>query len=269
VIAPAVEVSAGKNVLASRELARARILLQAGLATEAVEEMDRLRRRARGLSERLELAQLLTDAGEFHSAQKVVVNAYDNVLARGPVARMEELWWHAWPSAYAELVDEAARDAGDVDPELVYSIMREESGYRAEVISPVGARGLLQIMTETGERLARDSGRSSFDPDDLFDPGVNIGLGAFYLGELSRQFEGRLSASIASYNAGPHVVSKWVERERQGGADAGQEALTAVPIAIQARARADDEFVETIPYDQTRSYVKRVLRSLHAYRVLY
>ncbi|HKK51042.1 MAG TPA: lytic transglycosylase domain-containing protein, partial [Myxococcota bacterium] len=131
--------------------------------------------------------------------------------------------------------------------ELVYSIMREESGYRPEVVSPVGARGLLQIMRETGARLASRRGRESFDPDELFDPRTNIELGSFYLGELSQRFPDRLSASIASYNAGPHVVSDWVA----------------------ADDRPDDEWVESIPYSQTRSYVKRVMRSLQAYRRLY
>jgi soluble lytic murein transglycosylase len=125
--------------------------------------------------------------------------------------------------------------------------MREESGFRAEIVSPVGARGLLQIMVETGRQLAEQHGVEEFAGDDLFDPGTNIDLGARYLTDLARLFEGRTSASIASYNAGPDVVSKW-----EPGASV-----------------ADDEWVEAIPYSQTRSYVKRVLRSLYAYRVLY
>ena len=73
-------------------------------------------------------------------------------------------------------------------------------------------------------------------------------LGAHYLGELSARFPGRLSAAIASYNAGPSPVEEWLARNPE---------------------REDDEWVEAIPYDQTRRYVKRVLRSVHAYRVLY
>lgn len=233
--------------LAPSALARPRILLEAGLLEEAGEEVDRLARQARGLSERLALAQLATDAGDYHRAQGLVVGPYTETLARGPVPRHEDLWWYAWPSAYASLVDEATREPGSVDPALVYAIMREESGYRAKVVSPVGARGLLQIMKTTGEQLARRTGLSTFDVDDLFEPRTNIRLGSHYLAELSSQFDGRLSAAIASYNAGPEAVSEW--------------KLT--PPAD------DDEWVESIPYDQTRSYVRRVLRSLHAYRVLY
>jgi soluble lytic murein transglycosylase len=177
----------------------------------------------------------------------LVVDRYNESLARGPIERLEELWWYAWPYAYSEMVDAATSQPGSVEPALVYSIMREESGYRASIVSPVGARGLLQIMAPTGERLARSVGLKSFEADDLFEPRTNIGLGSHYLAELTRQFEGRLSASIASYNAGPEAVSDW---------------QTQI-------ANKDDEWVESIPYDQTRSYVKRVLRSLHAYRVLY
>jgi len=237
----------GRAALSGSALERVRILMEAGLSDAGAEETAALTRRARGLDDRVELARLLTSAGDFNRAQRVIVDAYRGDLARGPVAGLEELWWYAWPSAYAELVDEATADEGRVDPELVYSIMREESGYRPKVVSPVGARGLLQIMRETGARLADRSGRRTFDPDDLFDPRTNIELGSFYLTELSNRFPTKLSASIASYNAGPHVVVDWVEGD----------------------ARPDDEWVEGIPYSQTRSYVKRVMRSLQAYRLLY
>jgi soluble lytic murein transglycosylase len=140
------------------------------------------------------------------------------------------------------------RAPGSVEPALVFAIMREESGYRAHVVSPSGARGLLQIMIPTGTRLAARMGHPGFSADDLFDPSTNIKLGAHYLGELKSRFEGRLSASIASYNAGPEAVARWL------GPDAPQE---------------DDVWVESIPYDQTRGYVRRVMRSLHAYKVLY
>jgi soluble lytic murein transglycosylase len=103
-------------------------------------------------------------------------------------------------------------------------------------------------METTGERLARDVGHENFSADDLFEPMTNIRLGSHYLAELSRRFDGRLSAAIASYNAGPVAVSGWLE-ERPNDDDA--------------------EWVEAIPYDQTRSYVKRVLRSLQAYTLLY
>ncbi len=237
----------GPRGLPPSAVERARILLAAGMIDEAREELAAIRRRARGLADRMELAELLIEAGDYHAAQKVVVTPYTALLARGPRRGHEELWWHAWPSAFATQVDAATADDGSVPPELVWAIMREESGYRPKVISPVGARGLLQIMVPTGERLARDRGLEAFRADDLFLPETNILLGSQYLTELSRRFRGEASASIASYNAGPDAVTEWTRRE----------------------GASDDEWVEAIPYTQTRSYVKRVLRSLQAYRVLY
>lgn len=240
-------ISPGKAALPAGSLERIRILMEAGLVEAGAAETARLTRQARGLTDRVALARLLTSAGDYNRAQRVVVDAYTAPLARGPIQGLEELWWYAWPSAYSGLVDAATAADKSVDADLVYSIMREESGYRPKVVSPVGARGLLQIMRETGAQLAGRTGRTAFDPDDLFDPRTNIELGSFYLYELSQLFPTKLSASIASYNAGPHVVADWVDEN----------------------TRPDDEWVESIPYAQTRSYVKRVMRSVEAYRLLY
>jgi len=199
------------------------------------------------MATRLVLAQLLVEAGRFHLAQRLVIDRDAETLARRPAPGEEALWWMAWPTAYDGSVERAARAHG-IEPALVYAIMREESGYQPDALSVVGARGLTQIMPETGRRLAADLGAAAFDPAELFAPERNLELGAFYLSRLLDRFDGRLSAAIASYNAGPEAVARWLV------ADAGRE---------------DDEWVESIPYDQTRSYVKRVLRSMHVYRALY
>ena len=238
----------GTPRLSVEDFERSKILLAAGLRKLATEEMRRTSRRARGLGDRLAMAQLFNEAEQYHDAQRVVVEAYAEDLARGPVPHLEELWWHAWPSAFEDLVEASTTKPGSVQPALVYAIMREESGYRPKILSVSGARGLLQIMVPTGEKLASRLSETDFEPDDLFEPETNIRLGAHYLSELMARFDGRMSASIARYNAGPHVVSGWLEE----------------PTAVE-----DDIWVESIPYDQTRGYVKRVLRSYHAYRVLY
>jgi soluble lytic murein transglycosylase len=234
--------ASGERRVRPRALERVRILVEAGLHDEARAELEILARGGLALGDRLDLAELASDAGDLHRAQRLVADPYAEELARGPRTGLEELWWLAWPWAYPE----APRD-GSVPPELVRAVMREESGYRPEVVSVAGARGLLQIMPDTGERLARDMGLA-FAPDDLFDPAVNLRLGTHYLGELSAQFTGRVSAAVGSYNAGPQAVERWIAE--RGGLD-------------------DDEWVESIPYEQTRTYVKRVLRSMHAYELLY
>ncbi|UCE85174.1 MAG: transglycosylase SLT domain-containing protein [Deltaproteobacteria bacterium] len=246
--APEHPIPNGRSRLMPSDLERPRILLEAGLEPEAGLELDRLRRRARGLDDRVDLARLYTQVGEFHRAQSLIVDAYLEPLARGPTPGREELWYLAWPRAYEDYVVRALPGDALIEPELVYSIMREESGYRPEVESVVGARGLLQLMPSTAEKVAGQLSIGRIAPDDLFQPRLNIQLGTVYLNGLASRFAGRTSAAVGGYNAGPSAVAAWLA--------AGPEL-------------DDDEWVESIPYAQTRAYVKRVLRSLHVYREIY
>jgi soluble lytic murein transglycosylase len=236
-----------RGSLTETALRRIGILIEAGLYEAARIETVILAGQARSLDDRLEIAHIATALDDFHRAQRVVVDPYSERLARGPEPGLEALWWFAWPAAYADKVA-AATDGRDLDPALLNAVMREESGFRAEVVSTVGARGLTQIMPETGQRLADSMGLSGFTADDLFEPASNLMLGAHYLEQLMARFHGRTSAVVASYNAGPEAVKRWIEAQPD---------------------LEDDEWVEAIPYDQTRSYVKRVLRSQQVYRVLY
>jgi len=240
-------VPAGTAALSDAALARPEILLEADLREQALAELDRLFPRVRGLADRLALAELYADAGVEHRAQRLMMDAYEGALSRAPTDGEAEVWWHAWPLPWPDDVRELASKGGGVEPALVYAVMREESGYRPSALSVAGARGLLQLMPETATRLAREAGLPEPSPDSLFEPRLNLDLGSRYLAQLLARFGGRASAAIASYNAGPHAVARWLE----------------------GSALADDEWVEAIPYEQTRAYTKRVLRSLHAYRVLY
>jgi soluble lytic murein transglycosylase len=237
----------GTAALSGAALARPEILLEAELREHALAELDRLFPRARGLADRLALAALYGDAGNEHRGQRLMMEAYEDALSRAPTDAEVEVWWHAWPQPWRDDVRELASNGGGVEPALVYAVMREESGYRSSALSVAGARGLLQLMPETATRLARDAGLPAPSLAALFEPRVNIDLGSRYLAQLLSRFGGRSAAAIASYNAGPHAVARWLEDS----------------------ALADDEWVEAIPYEQTRAYTKRVLRSLHAYRVLY
>ncbi len=240
-------VPAGTAALSAAALARPEILLEADLREHALAELDRLFPRAQGLADRLALAELYGDAGNDHRAQRLMMDAYEGALSRLPTDGEAEVWWHAWPLPWPDDVRELASRGGGVEPALIYSVMREESGFRPSALSVAGARGLLQLMPETAARLARHAGLPEPSPESLFEPRVNLDLGARYLAQLLARFDRRISAAVASYNAGPEAVSRWVE----------------------GSSLADDEWVEAIPYEQTRAYTKRVLRSLNAYRVLY
>jgi soluble lytic murein transglycosylase len=118
------------------------------------------------------------------------------------------------------------------------------------VMSSAGAMGLLQLMPETARRTAARVGADPLeDSEMLFVPRTNIALGSAYLDYLAERFPHQTSAVIAGYNAGPNAVAGW----RKG----------------PAGKLEDDVWVEEIPYAQTRSYVRRVLRSLHVYRGFY
>jgi soluble lytic murein transglycosylase len=244
---PALADSPDAPALAPEALLRPRILLEAGLVADAGAEARALALRARRREDRLALSALLQDAAQFDAAQRLILDAYGLPLAAGPRGEAPDLWWAAYPQAFAPEVEQAAAKAG-IAPELLYAVMREESGFRPEVLSVVGARGLVQIMPETGRKLAERLGAASYSPDELFVPARNLELGAAYLAELLKRFEGRVSAAVASYNAGPEAVERWL---------------------TQNRALEDDEWIESIPYDQTRSYAKRVLRSFTIYQALY
>jgi soluble lytic murein transglycosylase len=231
------------------EIERVALLIEADLEDLARGELRFAAIRARGFADRTRVGILLARVGDYHRANRLVVNAYEDSLARGLQPGREALWWLSWPPAYRELIEEVFPSGASIDPELVWAIMREESHYRVDARSAVGALGLLQLMPTTAAQLATKQGFESFETEDLFDPKTNITLGSAYLAQLGSRFDGRMSAAVGSYNAGPNKVSAWLR-----GEDGRLE---------------DDVWVENIPYDQTRGYVKRVLRSLHVYKVFY
>ena len=158
---------------------------------------------------------------------------------------MRSFWEAAFPRAYAPLVEEYGPPAGNPDLYL-YAIMRKESGFDPHDVSYADARGLLQMIPPTSARVAARAGEPFF-ADELYDPAVNIHLGALYIGSLFKKFGGEIPLSAGAYNAGR---APW-------GAGAEQHA-----------AHPTDEFVELIAFAQTREYAKRVASLYAKYRYL-
>jgi len=127
-------------------------------------------------------------------------------------------------------------EAYALDPALVASVVRWESRFRSDAVSPRGAIGLMQIMPETGAWIAEQLGVGGFTTDDLLDPEVNLQLGTWYLRSLLDRFE-NLEDALAAYNAGPSRLEAW---------------------------RSTGE----APFPETSTYVKRVLASVPVYRVI-
>jgi soluble lytic murein transglycosylase len=154
----------------------------------------------------------------------------------------------AYPAGFAAAIDNEARAHG-LDAALVLALIRQESLFDAGAVSPAGARGLMQVMPETGRALAQAAGWPDFATEFLDVPAVSLHFGAGYLDSRLRQFEGFWPAVLASYNAGPEAVSQWWD--------------------FPERTLDPELWVDRIPYRETRDYVKKVLAQYAMYRRLY
>jgi soluble lytic murein transglycosylase-like protein/outer membrane protein assembly factor BamD (BamD/ComL family) len=168
-------------------------------------------------------------------------------LARTPEQRAEAQRC-AYPTAQADALWRHGV-AYDVDPLLAMGLMRQESVYQPWALSSAGAIGLMQVMPRTGARVAALMGDPHYSPDRLELPDVNVRYGTWYLSRLLDRFGGAFPLAVASYNGGPHNVSSWLR-----------------PWGASIRM---DDYVEQIPYPETRDYVKKVTGYYATYVSLY
>lgn len=148
-----------------------------------------------------------------------------------------------FPLAYKDEVKKISKKV-DIEPTLIYAIARQESAFLETAKSPVGARGLMQVMPATAQETARKSG-ISHRTEDLYTAEHNITIGSYYLHELLKKFNGNRILAAAAYNAGPHRVTRWMSNTKD-----------SLPYDI---------WIEIIPFKETRHYVQNVL----AYSVIY
>jgi soluble lytic murein transglycosylase len=222
---------------------RALELRTLGLEQDAAREltvlMDRYSRDSNALTA---LSVMLNEAGAYHNALRLVRARFRDRLERTGEAVADDLWNVAYPTGLIHTIK--TQGVNGVDPFLVAAIIREESQYDWRAVSRVGAIGLMQIMPATAKAVAQQHRLPSVAREDLFDQDTNIQIGVRYVEQLLTQFSGNVAQAIAAYNAGPIAVRSW---------------------AAVYRGRSEDEFVELIPYQETRQYVKRVLRSYKEY----
>jgi soluble lytic murein transglycosylase len=228
--------------------ARAGWLIDGGFPDLArVELVSWLSAERPGRAQRLQAAALLHEVGEHYLAVRTVSDGFAGLLEQGIDPQWREAWQLAWPRPFEPIVGSAVAEFGS-DPSLVWAVMREESTYRPAIESPAGAIGLMQIIPPTGKRIAEQLGLGGFGPESLRLPELNIRFGTYYLNSLVSRFGGSQPLAIAAYNAGPDAVTRWLESEGR---------------------HADDVFVESVPYGETRRYLRRVLRSQRVYQLLY
>ncbi len=211
---------------------------------EARDVIPQLRNLARTAAQKYRVAQLAAAGGDYEAC----IWLADSVRKVRPhAAQSAALAPLLYPQAWFDEISTHAAAYG-VDPFLPLAVMREESHFRDAIDSVAGARGVMQIMPKTGAWLGTQVPEAgAYSHDRLYDRPYNIQLGTYYLGHLLRQFDGNIVLAIASYNGGEGNVRRWVKHY-------GLDDI--------------DLFIESIPYDETNEYVKKVLGSYGTYHRL-
>lgn len=225
----------------SPHLAKAKLLANAGLneylAREISADPDS------GSWSALAEAQIYASYGEAYRALRALKRALPGAASASIDSIPLPYWRILFPEPYWSIIKaEAAKN--NVDPYLVASLIRQESEFNPSVISYANAWGLMQLLPSVGHSLAKQEGMKNFQTFQLLDPETNIRLGTRYLKQTLDRFGGVPEYALAAYNAGESRVQDW----QSAGPYSGM-----------------DEFVESIPFTQTREYVQAILRNIEIY----
>jgi len=191
------------------------------------------------------LARAAVNGQEYGSAIAAIGSVYPSIASRPYAAAPREAWLLSFPLPYRAQILAAARRTG-TDPMILAGLIHQESAFERDAHSYANAYGLMQLIPGTAQRYAREL-RVSYSEERLLDPLYNLRLGSVYFGKLMRMFH-TPEAALAAYNAGEDRVTLW-----EGG-----QKYSELP-----------EFVESIPFTQTREYVEIVMRNAAIYRHLY
>jgi soluble lytic murein transglycosylase len=226
-----------------RGMERAQTLISLGLHEEAGKELAALKRR-NGTSFRSSIAY----AGLYHAMDdyRSAMGLFQQGHLVTDTGNTPSVWAAIYPAGFHELVSRHTANVG-LDEGLTYALIRAESNFLPTARSPVGALGLMQLMPATARETARSTGDDVTSPQ-LTNPEVNIRIGTRHLKDLLIRFNGNIVSAVAAYNAGSTPVRRWRKN---------------FPTL------QEDEFIENIPYPETREYVKKVLASREVYRRLY
>jgi soluble lytic murein transglycosylase len=226
-----------------RAFDRYELLRKAELFDLASFELERLRRTFAG-----DAAALYSIAERMHAAGQT-----QSAIALGRALQRERGVWDdrllriVYPLPFREIIVSEARKQG-VDPFLAAALIRQESAFNPRAISVAGARGLMQVMPQTGRTVARKSSVSKYRVARLYEPALNVRLGMQHLKTLLEAHAGRLAYVLSAYNAGPNRLDQWMR----------------FPEAMD-----DELFAERIPFAETRDYVRIVQQNAHIYRRIY
>ena len=219
-----------------RSKQKVELFLELGIHELVPDELQNLQKKASADDEYLYIASVHKRLGDFYTAIKFATELDSNAVTS-----------YSYPEGFSQYVGRFSSVYG-LDRLLVYSLIREESRFDKKAVSVSNARGLMQLIPVTARETAGKVGINNFNLDELFIPEVNVQLGCFYLRFVLDRFDESIPLALAGYNAGPTRAEEWYG------------ARGHLPI---------DEFIEKIPFDETRFYVKRIIRSYGAYKALY
>ena len=155
----------------------------------------------------------------------------------------KEILKNIYPKKYEEYVEKYSKEY-NVDPLVVFSVIKAESNFKKDAKSSSGAKGLMQLMDATAEEMANKIDTSVAEEESLFDPEKNIMIGVRYYSELLDMYEGNMLLALTAYNAGIGTVDNWIEK---------------------GIINSDGSNVENIPYKETNNYVRKILRDYKIY----
>gem|GEM_PF-331244 len=231
------------------EAQRAMALLKLGYEDEAFQSFRALAERLQEGGDAQALAQLLLYA-RYHAGPRTALRVAERLTmldGGDPTKRPRLLLKTLYPTPYGHLVVEEAKNR-NVDPLIMYALLRQESQFVPGARSHADARGLAQVIPSTGEHIASQLGDSNFSVEDLYLPHVSVRYGTYYLATNLPQFDRKLIPALAAYNGGPGNAARWM---------AGSALLDP------------DLYTERIDFFETEDYVRRVQQNYSFYRYAY
>lgn len=229
-------------------MARAEMLAIAGLGDYGEQEL-RAYSRDGGPSHlvAMSLAQLAVRRGEYARGVRFVKSLFPGYLYQPLDQAPTAFWKLTYPMPYREDLERFAKSQS-LDPFLVAGLIRQESEFNPSAVSRAKAQGLMQVMPATGRELSRKLGVRPYSTARLLEPKVSLQMGTYHFKNWLDALDGQVEVTLAAYNAGKSRADRWIK---------------------QAQFREPSEFVEMIPWTETREYVQSVLRNADVYRRLY
>jgi soluble lytic murein transglycosylase len=228
-------------------LQKAALLGNGGLVDFAVRELQAAASADPGNWAPAETAQLYIDTGYYDRAIEVMKHSVPSYFAVD-IPTLPRIYWEAlFPRPYWSDLKRFSSSNG-LDPYLVASLVRQESEFNPLAVSRANAVGLMQLLPKTGKTVAHQESLKHYNPTQLFTPAVNLQLGTRYFRGMVDKFGGSFEHALAAYNAGSDRVEEWMG---------------------QGPYRDSPEFVESIPFTETREYVQAIMRNAAVYKQLY